>query len=91
MHKRCIGRLYKLKEKQYASCSIVKMSVNGASTIIGIAGWLINEREAANIYKWSFDRFYRLKRSGSLSCSIENEFSCDCPEGCGETTSCLSA
>jgi len=44
---------------------------------------------AANGYIKSFDRFYALKRSGSLSRSIENELSCDCPGGCRETSSCL--
>ena len=46
---------------------------------------------AANGYIWRFDWFYRLKRSGSLSRSIENELSCDCPGGCRETTSCSLA
>jgi hypothetical protein len=29
---------------------------------------------AANVYIWSFDWYYRLKHSGSLSFRIENEF-----------------
>jgi len=44
---------------------------------------------AANGYICSFDWFYTLKRSGSLSCSIENELNCDCPGTCSETTTCL--
>jgi hypothetical protein len=46
---------------------------------------------AANSYIWSFDWLYRLKRLGSLSCSIESELSCDCPRGCRGTISFLSA
>jgi len=46
---------------------------------------------AASGYIWSFDRFYRLKHLGSLSCSIENELDCDCPGGCRETTSLILA
>jgi len=45
MHKQCIGRLYRLKEKQHAPCPIMKMSVNGASTIFGLAEWLIKARD----------------------------------------------
>jgi len=44
---------------------------------------------ATEVYIWSFDWFYTLKRSGSLSCSIENELSCDCLEGYRGTTSCI--
>jgi len=46
---------------------------------------------AANVYIWSFERFHSLKCSGSLSCSIENEWSCNCLGGCQRTISCLSA
>jgi hypothetical protein len=46
---------------------------------------------ATIVYIWSFDRFYGLTSSGSLSCSTENELSCDCLGGCGVTTCCLAA
>jgi len=45
----------------------------------------------ANVYIWSFDWFYMVKRAESLSCSIENELSYDCPGGCHGSISCLSA
>ena len=46
---------------------------------------------ASNFYIWRFDWFYRLKCSGSLSCWIENELSCDHLGGRRGTISCSSA
>jgi hypothetical protein len=34
MHTESIGRLYRPKRKQHALCPIMKMSVNGVSTIL---------------------------------------------------------
>jgi len=39
----------------------------------------------------SFDWFFRLKRSWSLSCNFENKLSCDCLGCCRRNISCLSA
>jgi len=46
---------------------------------------------AIKVYIRSFDRFYRLKHSESLTCSLENELSCDCPGGCRGNIACLLA
>jgi len=36
-HKWYIGRHYRTKKSRNAQCHIIKMSINGASTIIGLA------------------------------------------------------
>jgi len=46
---------------------------------------------AVTFYIRGSDRFYRLKHSGWLSCSLDNESSCDCPEGCRGNIACLLA
>jgi hypothetical protein len=44
---------------------------------------------AVNVYTGSVDRIHCLKRHGSLSCSLPNESSCDCPGGCRVIIACL--
>jgi hypothetical protein len=39
-HKSGIGRIPTQKRMKYTPCPILKMSVNGASTVFGLAGWL---------------------------------------------------
>jgi hypothetical protein len=41
MHTGSIGCLYRPKRKQHAPCLIMKMSVNGASSMFRLASWLI--------------------------------------------------
>jgi len=46
---------------------------------------------AVNVYIQSCHRFYRLKHSRSLSCSLNNELSCNCPGGCRRNFACYYA
>jgi len=41
MHNRHIGSLYRQKRLQHHHCPIVRLSVNGVSTIFSFASWLI--------------------------------------------------
>ena len=43
---------------------------------------------AVNGYIQSWDQFYRLKRSVSLSCSFENGLNCGCQGGCWGNRAC---
>jgi hypothetical protein len=44
MHTESIGRLYTQKRNQHTPTPIMKMNVNCASPIFGLASWLINAR-----------------------------------------------
>ena len=49
-----IGRLVSWKGKRYTSCRIIKMSINGASTILRLATWIIPGLLIEIVTEWSY-------------------------------------
>jgi len=90
MHKQSRGRLYRPKRKRHAPCPILKMSVNGVSTILALHHGESKHDVAVDDYIRSCDWFFRLECSGSLSGSFEDEWSCDCPGGWRGNIACIS-
>jgi len=41
MHNQCIGSFYRQKRQQHAHHPILRMSINGASTILSFASWVM--------------------------------------------------
>jgi hypothetical protein len=50
MHNQCIGSNYKQKRQQHRYCPILRMGVNGTSTICSFALWKIYIRFIADIH-----------------------------------------
>jgi hypothetical protein len=49
-----IGSLYMEKQQPYACCRILKMSINGGSTILVLAGFLIDALRRSLCSQWNY-------------------------------------
>jgi len=74
MHNRSIGCLYRQNRKRHGHCAILKMSINRASTIFGVASWVIYTLIRGNDWYIMYSCPFQGKWCGiSFLCHHDNE------------------
>jgi len=90
-HIQSIGCLYRKKRKRMVPGPILIISINGASTTVGLASWLITAWCGCYCLYTSFWLFCMLTGSWILSGIFVIEIGCYCPRGCRGNILCSSA